>query len=303
MPLFTNQLQRILLSKFWIWLANIYLAITLGNYAMQLNLSLQYPTNSPNLKQAFQTHSPDSQPLQKIDLTSLLNAHLFGKTIASTPSSTSIISPNPSPKPSPSNLKLHGIYYSSHAPSSLAILSRDENTPKLYKIGDAITPTTQLQHIAPKQVTLLTGQQQHTLSLIPLDSQTSEPVSLPSHSSTDNNYPIDAQETLSPDQLLGKYQQQLKTNPAQLLSLFQASPITENGQFIGYRLQPGKNPELLNKFDLQPGDIITAVNGLKLDSPLAGLKLLEQLATTTRLDLQIKRNEQIIPLYYSISSE
>jgi general secretion pathway protein C len=78
------------------------------------------------------------------------------------------------------------------------------------------------------------------------------------------------------------------------------SAVKRGGRFIGYRIKPGKDATLLSRFNLQSGDILTAVNGVKLDSPLKGLGLIQQLATANQVDLEVLRNGRVVSLSFFI---
>ena len=84
------------------------------------------------------------------------------------------------------------------------------------------------------------------------------------------------------------------------MNLVRAAPVNENGQFIGYRISPGQDRALFNKFGLQNGDVVTAVNGITLDNPLKGFKVLEQVANATQLNLQVKRRGEVMDLQFYI---
>ena len=107
-----------------------------------------------------------------------------------------------------------------------------------------------------------------------------------------------SQET--PSQLLGQFQQQLRTKPESLMRLVRIYPVKESESFIGYRLKPGHDKNIMSQFGLESGDIVTAVNDVTLDSPLKGLGLIQQLATADRIDLQVLRDGQSLSLSFAI---
>ncbi len=74
-----------------------------------------------------------------------------------------------------------------------------------------------------------------------------------------------------------KYRKEIKQNPAAFLNYVRATPARKGGKFIGFRLQAGKERGALKELGLQPGDIVTAINGVQIDSPAKGMKAMQSL--------------------------
>jgi general secretion pathway protein C len=85
-------------------------------------------------------------------------------------------------------------------------------------------------------------------------------------------------------------------NNAKLLEAVSPQPYEANGKFVGFRLMPGSNPGLFNKAGLQPGDIVTAINGTVLDSSAAGMQALQGASSASQINLSITRGGQQINL-------
>ena len=76
--------------------------------------------------------------------------------------------------------------------------------------------------------------------------------------------------------------------------------VKENGKQIGYRLQPQKKGKLLAELGIQSSDVITKINGVKLDKPQNGISALRKLSTAKNLNIVVKRNGAEIPLNISL---
>jgi general secretion pathway protein C len=76
--------------------------------------------------------------------------------------------------------------------------------------------------------------------------------------------------------------------------------VKENGKQIGYRLQPQQKGELLSELGLESNDVITEINGVKLDDPQNGISALRKLSTATNIDIVVKRNGAEVPLNISL---
>lgn len=89
---------------------------------------------------------------------------------------------------------------------------------------------------------------------------------------------------------------ELFTHPELLLDLIGASPVLEGELFIGFRVMQPEDPALLESLGLKPGDILTAVNGVPLDTPDYGAEVLEALSGTGKLTFTVRRGSEILVL-------
>jgi len=60
---------------------------------------------------------------------------------------------------------------------------------------------------------------------------------------------------------------------------------------IGFQLQPGKDAGFLQRFGLQPGDILTSVNGIQLDSPIRALEVIRELGEAGQVSVEVLRDD------------
>lgn len=95
-------------------------------------------------------------------------------------------------------------------------------------------------------------------------------------------------------QSLGEFRNAVLNNNMRLLEVIRPSPVRENGQLTGFRVSPGSNLALFQQTGLQAGDIVTAVNGVKLDSPANGMQALQGLADAASANLTVKRGGEEI---------
>lgn len=100
--------------------------------------------------------------------------------------------------------------------------------------------------------------------------------------------------------LLRNYRDALAANPQSLVGLAQTEPVQAGGRFLGYRVQPGSDPMLFQHLGLEPGDIVTSVNGISLDNPASGATALNAMARGSELRLIITRNGTPKTLVFAI---
>jgi general secretion pathway protein C len=65
---------------------------------------------------------------------------------------------------------------------------------------------------------------------------------------------------------------------------------TENGQLIGVRVEPRGDGRVFAGLGLEPGDVLTEVNGIQLNDMRNGSRVLEALAETQQASVTIRRN-------------
>jgi len=280
-------------------LLNLILAAWLGYLVVQVSLSGGQPMQ-PVVAATRPTVAPAANSAtsqMRLDIAPVVNAHLFGQVQRPPPKP---VNPAPLPSELPEtrlNLTLYGIYHSSMLEASYVMIGAAKQSAQRYQQGDELSKGVVLHDIQTKNVVLARGGRYETLSLRkPLPNTAAA-----SRTATTNVSPT-AQSATNPSQLLKTYQQELKTNPRNLLKLARISPVNRDGKLIGYRLRPGRDPTLLSQFDLRSGDILTAVNGVMLDSPLKGLGVVQQLADANQLELQVLRNGQQMQFSFVIEN-
>ena len=84
------------------------------------------------------------------------------------------------------------------------------------------------------------------------------------------------------------------SQPALLLELAGATADVEDGHFRGYRVTQPNDPAFLESLGLKPGDLLTAVNGVPLDTPDYGAHVLDTLSAAGELTFTVRRGSQIL---------
>lgn len=76
-------------------------------------------------------------------------------------------------------------------------------------------------------------------------------------------------------------------------------PYTQNGQQKGVMINPGSNPEFFERSGLKPGDVITSVNGIKLDNARDIMRGMSSLRGTAHV--VVLRNGKEVPVTVDFS--
>jgi general secretion pathway protein C len=67
--------------------------------------------------------------------------------------------------------------------------------------------------------------------------------------------------------------------------------VKENNKLIGYRLQPKKEWYSVSDIGVEPDDVVTAVNDIRLNDPKNATRALRELITAKEVFITIKRGD------------
>ncbi|MBX2858382.1 MAG: type II secretion system protein GspC [Cellvibrionaceae bacterium] len=74
----------------------------------------------------------------------------------------------------------------------------------------------------------------------------------------------------------------------------------ENGAMVGYRVRPGRDRELFEQVGLKTNDVVTTVNGIRMDDPKQLKAVYQSLKTATSADLGVLRNGEELSINISV---
>ncbi|MGJ8582314.1 MAG: type II secretion system protein GspC [Psychromonas sp.] len=94
--------------------------------------------------------------------------------------------------------------------------------------------------------------------------------------------------------------EELVEDPGKLLDYVRISPVREGDTIKGYRVNPGKNPELFEEAGLKAGDLAVELNGVDLTDITQAVGLMKEFPTMTEMSLTIDRDGELNELYFSI---
>ncbi len=180
------------------------------------------------------------------------------------------------------NLTLHGVFVADNGGG--AIIATAKGKEQYYTVNAKLPGGAILKEIHPQHVVLMRNRQLETLEL-PKNSIAIGP------SSSSSSSRRSALRSFTGSQVnLKQYRRDLMREPQRLADAISMSPYSERGRFIGYKVTPGRDRALFDQVGLISGDIVTAVNGIELDTPAKGLNVLRSLQTANSVRLDIKRN-------------
>jgi len=96
----------------------------------------------------------------------------------------------------------------------------------------------------------------------------------------------------SAEEKLEEIKAKITQDPQQIFQYVRLSQVKRDGNVIGYRVSPGKDPELFKSVGLQSGDIATQLNGQDLTDPAAMGTIFRSISDLTELNLVVERDGQ-----------
>lgn len=207
-----------------------------------------------------------------VDLNSLVNAHLFG--VASSEPNPADVNAAPQTQ---MNLVLTGTMASADPQKGYAIVGESATSAKTYPTGATLRPGTKLHSVFTDRVILDNGGKLETLVLPRQFAGAGMPVRTPVATSNGVG-----------DEL----RRIAETNPGAFTTVVRPQPVFANGVQRGYRVYPGRDRKLFANLGLQPGDLVTSVNGTPLDDPSRGMEIFNSLNSAAQVSVTIERNGQ-----------
>lgn len=204
------------------------------------------------------------------DLQAIVDAHLFG--VAQAPAATD---PTAAPE-TQMNLVLTAIFAADDPAKGLAIIGETGAAAKVYLVGEAVRPGTTLSAVYPDRVLLNRGGAVEALTL-----PTQRLAGLA---------PPPPRPTVNP--MVENLRRVAETNPTAFAEIIRPQPVFANGTQRGYRVYPGRNRQQFARLGLQPGDLVTAINGTSLDDPQRGMEIFNTMGTSDRVTVSVERNGQ-----------
>ena len=192
------------------------------------------------------------------------------------------------------NLTLKGVLAATPMELASAIIAQGKaGKEEIYSIGDRMPGNVLIKEIHPEYVVLERGGRLETLKMQKISGVAGVDATNTSSLSSRRDGGGHATE-------LKQIRSNILKNPTSFGEYALPVVVKENGKQIGYRLKAQKKGELLAKLGIQSTDVITQINGVKLDQPENGISALRKLSTATNLDIVVRRNGAEVPLNISL---
>lgn len=257
-------------------------------------------TTAPSVQTSSGQNSAPS-----VNISSLTNLHLFGEGNAQSVQAQALNAPK-----TQLNVRLVGVSASSNPERSAAIIQQGSNQ-QTYVVGDTLTNARiTITEIYADRVILDNSGRIETLELEGIG-ELSEGLSLTLANSVSNNANNTTNSTSAnnsatrevdnrDDAELSEQLAAVASEPSNLFSYVNISPMQKDGELLGYRLAPGQQPELFRAAGFQAGDLAISINGYDLTDISSAMSATEELRTSSEVSITVLRNEEYIELVFSL---
>jgi general secretion pathway protein C len=82
----------------------------------------------------------------------------------------------------------------------------------------------------------------------------------------------------------------ISDNAGRLADIIRPVPHVQEGQVVGFRVNPGRDRAAFEALGLQPNDVVTDINGTVLDDPSQGLQVFQSLGEATQANVTVLRD-------------
>ncbi len=188
-------------------------------------------------------------------------------------------------------LTLHGVFASDDEHNARAIVGDPRGKEESYAVGDPLPGGATLSEIYPDRIILERGGRFETLRL-PREAGSANI----SNGSRASRAVTGTAAIANRAAAFTRYRNEIRRNPASFLNYVRATPARQGGKFIGFTLQPGRESGALAELGLQAGDIVTAINGVNIDSPAMGMKAMQALGEGDSINVTLLRSGQPVSM-------
>jgi general secretion pathway protein C len=213
------------------------------------------------------------------DYSALRDSHLFGQAAERAATAT----PEPALIDAPDttlSLTLKGILAKEEDTNGGAIISGSRGEDKAYDVGESIDNAdgATLHSVYSDRVLLDRNGRLETLRL---------PKELAASGSMGMVSPLPQ---AAPAQESGSLREVITQNATRLTDIVRLAPHVQEGQVVGFRVNPGRDRATFEALGLQAGDVVTDINGTVLDDPSQGLQVFQSLGESTQANVTVLRD-------------
>ncbi|BDF95928.1 MULTISPECIES: type II secretion system protein GspC [Pseudoalteromonas] len=250
---------------------------------------------------------------ERVNTQSILEQNLFGKADAApkkpVSKQTQVINNAPETRLS---INLTGIVaVSGNDLTGLAIIE-SQGQQTTYLVDDVIQGTrAKLAQVLPDRVILDVSGRFETLMLDGMDF--TKTVSMPVLAERESDEPeLDAGPQMESDRQIDvtadqdvkeeiiETREELLKDPGKLFDYIRVSQAMKDGELVGYRLSPGKDPALFTKMGLQNNDLAVSINGYQLTDLQQAMSAINELRNSTDANITIERDGEQIDVQFSL---
>jgi general secretion pathway protein C len=309
-----RQLQKVPLNRVQQGL-NLLLVILLAWLLARFSWQLVPVNSATHLSPAGNVNAAARQN-DSVSLAALTGFSLFGKASALP---VKDVAPVVTEAPKTQlNVKLTGLVAVGHEPNQGSAIIESRGSEATYAVNDSIEGTNAvLKQVLSDRVLLQQAGRYETLMLDGFeytkmaqanaglgradeshdDGQRND---APSTDLTPVVEPMEMQPLQVSDQLELR-RDELVAEPMKFFDYVRVTPHRPNGQMMGYRLMPGKDPSLFTQLGLQPNDLAVEINGIALNDMQQAMNAINELRDAKEAAIKIERDGEVRDILVSLS--
>lgn len=212
------------------------------------------------------------------------------------------------------NVVLAGVVASSDQRGSSAVIEA-QGKQETYGIGDKIKSTTAvLAEVHGDRVLLRYRGRLETLMLDGFDYQEATPRRASPQRSVRNarskpaapaagKRRVDKRESLAVRKQLSETREAILEDPGKITDYIRISPVRDQDQLTGYRLNPGKDRKLFTESGLKANDLAVSLNGYDLTDLGQSMEAMAELATMTDVAITVDRDGQLVEILFNLPGQ
>ncbi|GAA0671951.1 type II secretion system protein GspC [Rheinheimera tangshanensis] len=254
--------------------------------------------------------APTAEPISAVvstsaaaapDLNLLLAASLFGKA-AEKADAPPVAVPSSAPKTT-LNVKLTGVVSVSGKPEQGSAVIESQGSEQTYGVDDKIEGTSAiLSQVFEDRVLLRVSSRFETLMLDGIEYQQMAAQNGGLQEVDYQPLPEPMMEGPQPAlEELADVRKEMMSEPMKFFDYIRASPQYRNGQLYGYRVMPGKDPELFERMGLKANDVAVEINGTALNDMQQAMMVMNELREATQASIKVERDGQTRDIVFSLS--
>lgn len=283
------------------WSGWLLITVILAKMFWVVTLHLTSPDVSKQTI-SVNSRSSQSQSRKSIDISALVNRHLFGNTEAA----PVVVMEDVVEVETRLNLKLKGTYAADNQSHSNSIIEDSKGKQAVYFIDDKLEVSGRvfLRQVYLDRVILETNGQKEVLRLKDELPQITKAQNKKLTSKVKSGNRVeDKRKNQQISQSLNKYKKQLLDDPLSLVGLVNYRPKMVDGEMVGISISPGKDKRLFTQLGLRSRDVITSINGVSLSNPQNALQLMSDIQNMQELQVEINRGNETISLLLNLNDK
>lgn len=228
-----------------------------------------------------------------VDIAAIQHIGLFGK--SNNPKAGAAQQQAPelitdAPKTSLSIL-LTGVVASTAERRGVAVIE-SQGSQDTYSLGDKIKGTSaSLKEVYADRIIITNNGRYETLMLDGLKFQPNSDANTQLQQAKQQTAELDNAQEIRDD---------VMANPDKLSDYIAISPVQQDGELVGYRLNPGKNAKMFSSAGFKPNDLAKSINGYDLTDGAQALEIMGQLSELTDISVMVERESQLIEISLSL---